>query len=411
MFEDIKILIEYLHHKDINLAIEIIEKSNLSNYQKALLYSEIWLYDKSNELLGNDFLDIVERGRNYNGMHHFQKTVDLLLPYENVDDFMCKNALGVALYYIGEKEKSFQLFLQLLNYNVPLETIRQLKAQLSTHYFEVNEFKKACEYLHMNDRSDFKNPYWNGIIQPGKQIILGYNGGIGDQLVCARFYKHFDDLGMFPIIHTEKDDLCELFNNNGYKTTVDISEYDCPIVNIRDNVCDIPHKLDLDYDDVWYGPYLKPSSEAISKFKDCQGIGLKISGNTKFLFNDTRLIDLDKIIKAIKAVYPNKQIYSMHVDEVIDHPDVKTVNLSSIDDTMGLIHNMDMVISSCTSTAHMAGSMGKKLFVFSAINPFYTWVKHNGKMVWYDDDLTYVHYQTVFADWDYSLIEKELHAF
>jgi hypothetical protein len=59
----------------------------------------------------------------------------------------------------------------------------------------------------------------------------------------------------------------------------------------------------------------------------------------------------------------------------------------------------------------MAGSMGKKLFVFSAINPFYTWVKHKGKMVWYDDDLTYVHYQTVFADWDYSLIEKELHAF
>ena len=49
---------------------------------------------------------------------------------------------------------------------------------------------------------------------------------------------------------------------------------------------------------------------------------------------------------------------------------------------------MDLVVSSCTSLIHAAGSIGKESIVIIPILTYYTWAKLGYKTKWYENNLT-----------------------
>ena len=140
----------------------------------------------------------------------------------------------------------------------------------------------------------------------------------------------------------------------------------------------------MDFDDIWSGPYLSPSKEAIEKFSGCNGYGVRCSGSLGFEYSLIRNVNVEDIYPYL----PSGVAYSLNVEEVIDYGGIIPMNdmLLSIDDTMGLIYNLDFVITTCTSVAHMACAMGKKVIIFNSV-PWFTWYKNNGKLFWYDDKL------------------------
>ena len=77
------------------------------------------------------------------------------------------------------------------------------------------------------------------------------------------------------------------------------------------------------------------------------------------------------------------------VEETSDFPNLIDLsnNLESIEDTFALISNLDFVITSCTSIAHMAASQGKKVFVFVPISTYYIWCHPTEKSPWYGDNV------------------------
>ena len=56
-------------------------------------------------------------------------------------------------------------------------------------------------------------------------------------------------------------------------------------------------------------------------------------------------------------------------------------------DTFSIIKQMDMMITSCTSIAHIAASMGKEVCIFVPIMEYYVWTSSTGKSWWYGDNV------------------------
>jgi tetratricopeptide (TPR) repeat protein len=64
---------------------------------------------------------------------------------------------------------------------------------------------------------------------------------------------------------------------------------------------------------------------------------------------------------------------------VIDH----CGELSSFDDTAALLQSMDLVITVCTSAAHLAGSLGVQTWVLLDVNPHWVWMTERSDSPWY----------------------------
>ena len=165
-----------------------------------------------------------------------------------------------------------------------------------------------------------------------------------------------------------------------------------------------PIYLDLDEKDLWYGNYLAPINRA-PKLKDTgkKKIGIKCMGNPKYDQDLHRTIPFEELINCIPEDY---EIYSFHIDEDFAHPRVIDLKdkIKTWDDTLDYLDQMDIVVSSCTSLIHAAGSMGKKSVVVVPILTYYMWCKPDYHTAWYANNLT-VFRQKEYDNWKAPLLE------
>jgi hypothetical protein len=79
---------------------------------------------------------------------------------------------------------------------------------------------------------------------------------------------------------------------------------------------------------------------------------------------------------------------------VIDH----TGELTSFDDTAALLQSMDLVITVCTSAAHLAGSLGVQTWLLLDVNPHWVWMTERSDSPWYPSIRLYR--QQEYGQWD-----------
>ena len=76
---------------------------------------------------------------------------------------------------------------------------------------------------------------------------------------------------------------------------------------------------------------------------------------------------------------------------------VNEVPLNHWEETALVINSCDLIITSCTSVAHLAGAMGVPTWIIVPILPYYLWAKPGNKTEWYDSVTLYR--QTTYGDW------------
>jgi hypothetical protein len=76
--------------------------------------------------------------------------------------------------------------------------------------------------------------------------------------------------------------------------------------------------------------------------------------------------------------------------------------ISSWSDTYDIFAESDLIITSCTATAHLAGAMGSKVIVLPPLVPYITWASH--KFSWYPENVVVIQ-QMEYNNWDRT-IEK-----
>lgn len=320
---------------------------------------------------------------------------------------------AMSFFLLDRKEEGEKILRKILTEPHTDDIDFRVNFNLGTYDLRNGKFKEGLRHVLLDGRKlniwhEFKFPksqLWEGTPQPGKTIVLCAEGGIGDEIISVRFMKHFRDVGMNPIWYTDRKDIADIFNRNGFQTVSNLKEI--PNDWLWTYSMPAPTYLDLEEDQLWYGPYLKPLSTKVLPKNGKKKIGIKCMGNPKYDQDLHRTIPFEQLIDSIPEEY---ELYSFHIDEEFAHPRVIQLKdkIQNWDDTLDYLDQMDLVISSCTSLIHAAGAIGKDSIVIIPILTYYTWAKPEYHTKWYGDNLT-IFRQREYDNWNAPLNELKEH--
>lgn len=221
-------------------------------------------------------------------------------------------------------------------------------------------------------------PIWSG--QENQIVILYLENGLGDQIYQLRYVKELQKRNCKVIVACS-DCLKDLFLQQDYvEKVISVSE----ISNTKHDSwlpgMSAPIPLEMEYKDVSGEPYIKKAKKKSSKFT----IGLRWQGNPEFEHDHQKYFNPNLFFDAVKG--HQVEYISLQRDEGSQHkPEwVKQHNLDTWIDTKEAVSQCDLVISSCTSVAHLSAAMGVQTWIIIPVMPYFLWATAGEKSEWYD---------------------------
>ena len=268
-----------------------------------------------------------------------------------------------------------------------------------------------------SSRLNTTKPIWNQSDLNGKIVIINMEAGFGDNIIFARFATEVWNRGGTCILCCDIS-LHSLFSRiPGVSSCITMdqvpsTQHDFWIPSFScswlfgHTVEDIPNQ-----------PYIFALHESVEVWKSMLNtsklkIGIRWSGNPKFEHQQFRTFPPKNIINLHKSI-PHCQFYSLQKDNDLIELPQEVVDLQHLliswEDTAACIENLDLVITSCTSIAHLSAAMGKPTWVIVPILPYHIWAYGDQHSPWYQDT-TKVFRQKTFGKWDHPFdqIKQEL---
>lgn len=251
--------------------------------------------------------------------------------------------------------------------------------QAGCQYLENGRFLSVYGSPPLRTDAPIFNPTEHSIV--GKSIIISLEGGYGDEIIHSRFATSFKNSGASKVYLAAAPELISVFER--------IEGVDGVILR------NAAHTVQHDYwvpgfsagwvaghtfDNFPSKPYLTPNTDSVEVWKsmitsDKVKVGIRWAGNPKFEHQQFRRFPENFITNLAK--YPELQIYSLQKDHNLVKLPEGVVDLQylliSWEDTIAAIANLDIVITSCTSIAHIAAGMGKETWVLVPVLPYHTW--------------------------------------
>jgi len=309
----------------------------------------------------------------------------------------------VSYSQLGQIDKADKLLVDLTRkVSLPEEIEKKVRHNLSGYYFRRDDLPNALEhFLIETEKVAYKGiqlelPKWDGIFKKGKTLVIDANCGGGDEVMHIRFMKHLKELGMRPIWATTRRELADVFNYNGFESVCVWDKPEYPEDASWVYALALPYHLGLNVQDLGREPYLKPLPEKEQKYSYIQEdtkykIGIFWNSDSGYEQAHFRSVDFFSLWNVISD--PKYSLYSLQMS---DNPvpgscqnHIKEFHSKDreFSDTFSIINQMDLVITSCTSIAHIAASMGKETCVFVPIMEYYAWTTSTGKCWWYGDNV------------------------
>ncbi|HYF10051.1 MAG TPA: tetratricopeptide repeat protein, partial [Candidatus Paceibacterota bacterium] len=345
------------------------------------------------------------------------------------DDASLKATLALYLVSVGEYAESRALLDA-----VPPET-PGVRAQLGWLLMREGKFLEAFRNLqhekgvwHAERLYDLppEKLYQAGTSLQGKRIFVVSEGGLGDEILFARFLQDLKKRGAYVIFGCSPE-LWDILKGSPsapheFRKAKEVKreEYDyyaplmsLPILLEREDPSsgiEIPYL----FADPLYAASWKPLIERESGGRPA--IGIRWQGKMELEHRQARavparemlpLADLGRLFSlqrdnGLGEMKKNDPVYDLS-DELV-----------TWSETLGALANMDYVVTSCTSTVHVAGAMGKKTALIAAFSHplYFPWAVPGEKTEWYPS--VKVFRQPVYNDWKgairaaYEWIEKDI---
>ena len=235
---------------------------------------------------------------------------------------------------------------------------------------------------------------WDGKQDLKDKFVLVYmEGGFGDEIINVRFVKQLVAKGAKVIVACQAT-LAPLFARiDGVSAVAQADilkgiwhDYYIPSFSLA-------HLLGCEYEDLEGGAYITPNEKCVSRFsklikKDGFRVGIRWGGNQKFEHEQMRGFPFKGFYDAVNQ--EGVDLYSLQLSDS-SHTDVSKYNITDLEEyltdweqTAGAIANLDLVITSCTSVAHLSAAMGKETWVIAPIMSYFTWAVPGSKSAWYD---------------------------
>lgn len=322
---------------------------------------------------------------------------------------------AVTICTMGEFDRAFDLICNIDKTKYDHRNQIVVEFNKGWHYIRKGDFKKGVELLNMGRElkllgthtGRYDRPEWDGKTREGKTILIIGEGGIGDEVINARFAKTIKERGMKAIMSTVHKNQTMLESVPEIIKVIDVSEiktnrewdYWVPCMSL-------PYKLGIDANEIPNLPYIGVGPKYIDKWSKIVksdkklNIGVRWMGNPLYELELARTIPVEFFDELSKL---DVQLFSIQKDDGIKnlripHNSIDIApDLKSWEDTMGAMMNMDLIITSCTSVAHVAAALGKPTWVVMPLLPYYTWADMKKESYWYKSVTCYR--QKVWKDW------------
>lgn len=250
-------------------------------------------------------------------------------------------------------------------------------------------------------------PLWSGRESlHGRRILVFSEQGLGDTLQFCRYLKLLAERGAKVVFEVQPPLAALLANIEGASAVIPRGEpvpsfdFKCALMSLPlafgTAVATIPSAR----------KYLHADAAVVANWEAELGprtrarIGLAWSGNPHYPNDHRRSIPLTALIERLP---PEFDYFCLQTDiraedrAILDaHPFIAEP-AADLMDTAALCECMDLVISSCTSIAHLAGALGRPLWVLLAYNADWRWLEDRDYSPWYPTAKLYR--QAASGDW------------
>jgi tetratricopeptide (TPR) repeat protein len=263
----------------------------------------------------------------------------------------------------------------------------------------------------------FDKTTWHGVESlQGKTILVYGEQGFGDVIQFCRYIEKIANLGAKVILEVPQSLAGLLEGLKGVSQLIiegqklPAFDYQCPLLSLplvfNTNISSIPGNI----------PYLKANTDKVLKVslklgaKKRKRIGLVWSSVSAFRDDSKRSLKLEKFVKALplegfEYVCLQKELKECDKELFKTYRNIKFYGdeINDFQDTAALIENLDLVISTCTSVAHLAGALGKETWLLLSFVPDWRWLLDRDDSPWYPSMKLYR--QTSIGDWN-SVLDR-----
>jgi len=281
---------------------------------------------------------------------------------------------------------------------------------LAQAHWGLNDFASCWKHydyrwqLHGVDPKKLHAPLWDGSDLHGKTILLYAEQGFGDTLQFIRFAQEVKKRGA-RVICKVQEPLKQLLSAYPYIDKIIGKESSSEKIDVQAALMSIPGIINTTSSTIPAEvPYLKASptlsatwKEKLSPDKNIKiGLCWKVDPQHELTKSPLSLRSMPLSTFAALADIPGVSFYSLQkthdVDEFKNIPTSFTVNTfnPSFDeahgrfmDTAAVIDNLDLVISVDTAVAHIAGALGKQVWMLLPQSPDCRWHFEGNTTAWY----------------------------
>ncbi|MEG5080507.1 tetratricopeptide repeat protein [Microcoleus sp. AT8-B4] len=328
-------------------------------------------------------------------------------------------SLGSALHDRGQFADALTYYSQAVKFNVASP---ESHLNLGLALLLAGDFQRGfCEYewrLLVKEkqfrRHNFIQPVWDGKNLEGKTILLCPEQGLGDAIQFIRYADLVKQKGGRVIVWCLPH-LQRLFAEVSGIDALIVNPEDAPDFQVRAQLMSLPHLLGTTLETIPAKvPYLAPPPgwEFTLNPTTNLKVGIVWSGNPKNSQNKVRSLPLKLLTKLLDI--PGADFYSLQQEMTADDrallEQIAVTDLSSylheLADTAAAISALDLVISVDTCVAHLAGALGKPVWILLCFVPDWRWMLQREDSPWYPTARLFR--QSTAGDWEGVLEQAAL---
>lgn len=287
--------------------------------------------------------------------------------------------------------------------------------------FAEYEMRSQIRNIYYTRPDAFTQPLWDGSDLEGRRILLHAEVGFGDTIQFIRYAALVKQRGGYTILACPKS-LCRLFTTVPGVDHLIEAGTDLPAFDVHSPVLSLPH---------WFGTTLNTIPAPISylappiaaeileiPFATHLTIGIVWASGSRERSGipDQRDCLLSQFIQLLSI--SGTRLCSLQVGQSASELDAfrgedRVQDLSNqirdFADTAALIAQLDLVISIDTAVAHLAGALGKPVWVLLPFAPDWRWLLEREDSPWYPSMRLFR--QTQPGDWNgvFDRVSAQLH--
>lgn len=310
------------------------------------------------------------------------------------------NEYGIALAGLNRSSEAQVALREYLDSHPESQAAKFNLGQALLKGGEYEEGWKLIEFSPPEFKIQGVNNPWKGDFSiNGKTLLLYGEQGFGDMLQFLRYIPYVEKLGANITLSVPENlkRLCQTSFPDIKIIETDLKkieyDYSCSLLSLP-----LALSSQIGYEIPSSVPYLYPNQNDIEKFSKILGktnklrVGLVWSGENRprhglnyksrsaSLKMFSKIIDIENIdFVNLQIGDPKKELLQWNGKNIFDP--MNTV--SDMEDTAALIFNLDLIISVDTSVAHLAGALGKPVWMITRSDCCWRWLEGREDTPWY----------------------------